>query len=248
MVRKKIKMARRVSGSGLFLVFAYICLLIFPSPLFSYKVEHGQCTVYADRPIDQNIHSILEDALSRISKSDLYRPEIHYNIFICNNLLRFKVFTQGNGQAGAVTHYHLTGNIFIRPCDIPNNRIIAPKEWYFANQPFSFSDRPLSYYLAHEMTHVLEARFTGAFDFGNPAWLTEGYADYIGKAGQFDFDENLRLLKAGAPELDPSKGLYRYYHLEVAYLLDYKGWKIKDLYEHIPDEKQILEVLAPSGQ
>ncbi len=89
------------------------------------------------------------------------------------------------------------------------------------------------------MTHKLEANYTGAFDFSQPTWLTEGYADYIGKSGNFDFNENLKLLHSNAPELDPRLGLYRYYHLKVAYLLDKKGMTIKEVYNNIPAETSL---------
>lgn len=214
----------------------YLALLICPSILFAHKIDYNNCTIYSDNKIDDSIKFVIDDAVKRVSKSDLYDSKIHFNIFICNKLWRFGIFTQGNEYAGAVTHYHLTGNIFFRPSDIPNNKIIPPASWSTAKHPFGFSDRPLSYYFAHEMTHKLEANYTGAFDFSQPTWLTEGYADYIGKAGNFDFNENLKLLNDKAPELDPKNGLYRYYHLKVAYLLDKKGLTIKEVYNNTPDE------------
>lgn len=217
----------------------YLTLLIYPYILFVHKIDYNNCTIYSDNKIDDNIKSIIDDAINRISKSDLYDRNIHFNIFICNKLWRFSIFTQGNMYAGAVTHYHLTCNIFFRPCDIPNNKIIPPVSWSTDKNPFGFSDRPLSYYFAHEMTHKLEANYTGAFDFGQPTWLTEGYADYIGKYGNFDFNENLKLLHNNAPELDPKLGLYRYYHLKVAYLLDKKGLTIMEVYKNTPDEKTL---------
>lgn len=219
--------------------FAYLALLIYPSILFAHKIVYDNCTIYSDCRIDDNIKFVIDDAIKRVSKSELYDNNIHFNIYICNKLWRLDFFTQGNSYAGAVTHYHLTGNIFFRPCDIPNNKIIPPDSWLTTKHPFSFSDRPLSYYFAHEMTHKLEANYTGALNFSQPTWLTEGYADYIGKSGNFDFYENLKLLHDNAPELDPKLGLYRYYHLRVAYLLDKKGLTIKDVYKNTPDEAKL---------
>ncbi|MBL7809589.1 MAG: hypothetical protein JNN28_17345 [Saprospiraceae bacterium] len=241
-MRNKVKTnLKRASVSLLGLAIIYFLVLLHPNFLFAHSITYKQVTVYSDRDIDNYINAIIEDALTRIKKSELYDSSIHFKVYICNDLWRFGIFTQGNKYAGAVTHYHLTGNIFFRPCDIENNKIVPPKEWYFAENPFTFSDRPLSYYFAHEMTHKLQSDFTGCYDFSNPTWLTEGYADYIGKDGNFNFNENLKLWHNNAPELDPTKGLYRLYHLKIAYLLDKQKKSIKDIYRNIPNDKSLTE-------
>lgn len=235
------KIVKKIIYSLVILPSIYLCFLLFPSLLFANKFEYKQCSLYSDRPIEKNITNIIDNALSRIAKSELYDSTIHFDIYLCNDLWRFQIFTQWNKNAGAVTQYHLNNAIYIRPCDITNNKIIPPKEWYFADNPFSFADRPLVYYFAHEMTHKLQSNYTGRLNFSNPTWLTEGYADYIGKGGNFDFNENLKLLHKKAPELDPTKGLYRYYHLKIAYLLDSNKQTIKQLYKTTPNEKELEE-------
>lgn len=210
----------------------YLGLLLFPNIIFAYKVEYKNCVVFSDRPIDNNIKTILDTAFSRVSKSDLYDKNQHFKILVCNDLWRYSFFTQGNTNAGAVTQYSLTRDVFFRPCDITNNKIIPPKEWLFA-----MTDRDLTYYFAHEMTHSVQSNFTGRLGcYQYPTWLTEGYADYVAKAGNFDFNGNLKMLHNKAPELDPKQGLYRYYHLLVAYLIDKKGMTIKEIYENTPNE------------
>lgn len=243
MTQRIKKYWKRITFLFFGLAISYLFLLTFPSVFFAYKIKHKQCTVYSDKPIDDNITFIIDDAIGRISKSELYDSTIHFSIFISNDIWRLQFFTQGNKNVGAVTHYHLTRNIFFRPCDIVNNKIIPANEWYFANNPQAFADRPLSYYFAHEMTHKLQSIYTGRFDFSNPNWLTEGYADYIAKDGEFDFNENLKLWHYKAPELDPTKGLYRLYHLKIAYLLDRQNKTIKEIYEHTPTDKILTEEL-----
>lgn len=225
----------------------YTGLLLFPSILFAHKVEYKHYSVYSDEKIDENIYFILDDATKRISKSELYDSTLHFSIFICNQLWKFKIFAQGNKYAGAITHYHLTGNIFFRPCDISNNEIIPPGGRKSAYHPFTFADRPLSYYFAHEMTHELEANYLGRLNFSIPTWLTEGYCDYIGKSGNFDFNENLKRLYQNAPDLDPKQGLYKYYHLLIAYLLDKKEMTIKQVYNLTPKETDIRSALLKAS-
>jgi len=235
-MNKFIRILKRTSVSLLAVGLAYLGVMIFPTLLFAYKIEYKQCVVYSDKSIDNRIFEIVDSSLIRISKSELYDTSQTFRLFICNDLWRFWIFTQGSTLAGAVAQYNFTRDIFFRPCDIPNNKILPPKEWYFAKNPFTFKDRPLTYYFAHEMTHVMQSRYTGRGSWKYPTWLTEGYADYIGKSGDFNFQDNIRLWHNNAPELDPSKGLYRLYHLKISYLLDQKGAAIKGLYQNIPND------------
>lgn len=236
MKNKSILFLKKLTYLTSYLTLTYLFILMFPGFIFAYSVTYKQVSVYSDRKIDKNIYAVVEDALTRIKRSELYNNEIHFDIYICNDLWRLGFFTQGNTLAGGIAQYNFTRDIFIRTSNIRENKIIPPDEWYSANKPFSFQDRPLSYYFAHEMTHILQSRYTGRGSWRYPAWLTEGYADYIGKGGNFDFDQNLHLWHKDAPELDPSKGLYRLYHLKISYLLDKQKKSIKDLYKRIPND------------
>ena len=140
------------------------------------------------------------------------------------------------GTMGGVTDMIFARNVFMRSSDIAANRLIPP------HPNADMRDRPLTYYLPHELTHVLESRAFGRGpQFRYPQWLLEGYADYIGKGGQFDYAENLRLLKAGAPQLDFARsGLYRRFHLEVAYYLDHRRWTVRQLFAARPTAAQAL--------
>ena len=52
---------------------------------------------------------------------------------------------------------------------------------------------------------------------------------------------NARLLRAGAPALDPKVShLYLRYHLEVAYLMDRKHRTIRQIFADPPDEATLL--------
>jgi len=225
--------------------FLAVCLtiFIFPQILFAHKTTHKQFTVYSDRPIDESISRVLDDAIIRLSKSEIYDSEQKFRIFFCNDIWRLMIFSLGNDNVGAIAIADLTKDIFIRPVNIPNNKIVPPESWQFAEIPFTFNDRPLSYFIAHEATHNMESVHTGKILWRYPRWLIEGYADYIGKGDDFDFDENLRMFKANAPELDPEKGLYRRYHLYVSYLLEKKKKSIKEVFADPPNEEDILEEL-----
>lgn len=211
-----------------------LIVLCTPQPLFAHRLSYGRYQVWSDRPIEPQIKGVLDDVTRRISRSAIYSPDQRFRIFICNDQWRLALYSERfSGGMGGVADTAFTRNVYIRRADIPHNWLIPPHGW-----KTTMSDRPLSYYLAHELTHVMESR---AFGRGSsvryPDWLNEGYADYIGKGGGFDMAKNAADLRAGVREMDPkASGLYRRYHLEVAYLLDRQGMTIRQLYADPPDE------------
>lgn len=62
----------------------YLGLLICPSILFAHKIDNNHYTVYSDNKIDDNIKFVIDDAVKRVSKSDLYDSKIQF--YICNKL------------------------------------------------------------------------------------------------------------------------------------------------------------------
>ena len=214
---------------------AGLIALCTPQPLFAYRVAYGRYQVWSDRPIEPQIRGVLDDVTRRISRSAIYSPDQRFRIFICNDPWRLALYSErfNSGMAGAADTA-FARNVYLRRADIPRNRLIPASGWSAAKM----ADRPLSYYIAHELTHVMESR---AFGRGSsvryPDWLNEGYADYVAKAGEFDMAANARALRAGAFAMNPkASGLYRRYHLEVAYLLDRQGMTIRELYADPPDE------------
>lgn len=101
--------------------------------------------------------------------------------------------------------------------------------------------RPLSYYLAHEVTLAdVFRRFNLLTALRIPQWLLEGYPDYVAKGGDFDFDVNRVQFLAQRPELDFDKsGLYRGFHLKVAYRLDKHHQTIEQIFADPPSEASL---------
>ena len=226
--------------AGLVLVAIYN-----PQPLFAHHLRYGAYDVWSDRPIPARAaQAVLDETTQRLARSPLWSPDQRFRVFICNDNWRLALYSyRFQGRMGGATDTILTRNVFLRESDFAANRLIPP-----GGRRRDMSDRPLSYYLAHEFTHVLEARAFGPVPAARyPHWLLEGYADYVGKAGAFDYAANLTLLKAGAPELDWKKsGLYRVFHLETAYYLDRLHWSVGELFARRPSEAEALRALMGS--
>jgi hypothetical protein len=222
------------------IVVTYVSLVVFPQTMFFNHITYQNYEIWSDRTIPPQINQVLDDATRRLRTSELYEPNQQINIFFCNDLWRLWFHTFDD-QVAASTDTWVTNNIYVRPSDITANRFYAPD-----TKPIpDLIHRPLSYVIAHEVTHVIEAlQFKRPLKLRYPNWSIEGYADYIAKAGDFDFDENRRLLKLDSPLLDVHRsGLYRRFHLEVAYLIDKKGMTVRQLFNNPPQENELLAIL-----
>lgn len=221
-------------------------LLCFPQPLFAYKFSFGNLTLYCDDPIPVSAEVVLQDVQRRLGRSPLYQDRPKLNAFVCDHSWRFKFLTNRNSNAGGLAYGFPPWNVFLRKSDIAENVMFRAD----GSTP-SGPDRPLSYFIAHEITHDLTARFLGSLVFWRlPTWKCEGYADYVGKGGQFDFEKNLELFKRNDSSLNPSQsGLYLRYHLLVAFLLDYKKISTDGMLKQEFDrEKLEAEILADSSR
>ncbi len=202
------------------LAASYILLICFPQPLFAYSHTWNNLTLYCDDPIPPQADQVLQDAQRRLGRSPFYANKPHENIFLCNHIWRYRLLFAANENAKGFAYLFAPWNVFLGKADISEN-VLFRKDGRTPSGPA----RPLSYFLAHEITHNLTNRFLGPWaQWRLPVWKREGYADYIGKGGDFDFKKNLALFKKGDPLLDPhASGLYLRYQLLVAYLLEKKG-------------------------
>lgn len=215
----------------------YTLVVVFPAPMFKYRAVYQNFQVYSDRPIAPEITSVLDDASRRLQTSALYRADTPVKIFFCNAPWRLWLYGRHfSARIGGAADVWLTRDVFIRASDIAANRIHAPGPLPIADA----AQRPLSYFIAHEITHSdVSRRFGRTVMLRYPQWLLEGYADYVGKGGDFDFKDNRKRFIAGTDDLNPRKsGLYREYHLKVAYLLDQRGWTLQQVFDNPPSAAQ----------
>jgi hypothetical protein len=235
--RGRARWPARLALGVLALAAAVLAVIYFPQPLFTHHLRYGAYDLWSDRPIPPQAPAVLDEVTRRISRSPLWSPDQRFAAFICNDNWRLALYSQRfSGKMAGATDTVFTRNVYLRAADIAANRLIPP------HPGADMRDRPLTYYLAHEFTHSMESRAFGRWPARRyPHWLLEGYADYVGKAGQFDYAANLAALKAGAPEMDWKKsGLYRVYHLETAFYLDHEHIGVRQLFSARPTEAEAL--------
>lgn len=216
---------------------SYLAMLIYPNWAFAYSYEYENVTVYSDRPIESVIEVRLEDALTNLEHSELYHPNMHFNIFICYDEYRLGFFTR-NPNVGGVVNGVISENVFLREADIAANKIIPPGTWLM-----DAANRSLTYYLSHEMTHAMQARHKRFVRLTHPAYIIEGYADYIAKKDTFNYENALAEYLSGHEFYAAESPLYNMQHLAIAHLIEKESLTFKEILATKPDLNSVLQKL-----
>jgi hypothetical protein len=233
-----MKLSRRVLLALFCASCFYLLLLAYPHPLFAHELTTGGITVHSTRPIPEAMKTTLERARARLDRSPLGAGTRGVHVFICDSPWLFGLFARQNYRVGGVTDWLVGQHVFLRQSDMENDRLIGP-----SGRPVA-ADRPLSYFIAHELMHVANARAVGRWRYARmPQWVDDGYADYV--ARDIDLSEALGKMKEDARELDPRRsGLYLRYQLMVAYLLDRRRVPLDELLTTPPPREEVEGRLA----
>ncbi len=197
----------------------YAGLCVHPQIVFAHATRAGNVALHSRCELPARASEIAEEARTRVSRSPFYVPEDEYDVFLCDSRALFGLFAREEYKVGGITDAYVSRNVFLRPAHVERDRLVG----YSGVEPAG--ERTLTYFVSHEITHVMVARRLGRIGFARlERWQREGYADYVAKAGRFDFDAALRDFKKGAAALDPARsGLYLRYHLLVAELVEHRG-------------------------
>jgi hypothetical protein len=216
----------------------YLALLAYPQPLFAHEMSTAGITVHATRPIPEAMKTTLERARARLDRSPLQARTRDVHVFVCDSPWLFALFARQNYRVGGITDWLVGQHVFLRESDMQNDRLISPSGQHVS------ADRPLSYFIAHEVMHVAHVRAVGRWRYARMAqWVDDGYADYVARA--IDFGDALQKMKEGARELDPRRsGLYVRYQLMVAYLLDKQRMPLEELLAAPPPREDVEAQVA----
>jgi len=226
-----------ILGIGL----VYILTLCFPQFAFKNKYTVGFVTVYSDEEIPAvEMTAILESAERRVQKSVLYKPTTHQRIFIANNPIRWRYFTNINYKNGGLNYVIFNRTIFLRKVDIKNSRLYGP------SGKVSGGDRTLDYYMAHEMTHTLEWQSMPRYKYPfKTNWALEGYCEYVAHGSQSyetALDKYLH-----TPE-NKSEKYYTRARTMVTYLLEVEKLPVSSLWSKVGEYDAILKRAIPNDE
>jgi hypothetical protein len=238
----RIKIGLKIAAALAALLVGYVCLLIYPYPFFPYELTYANIHAYSNEPIPSELTAILKTADARLQRSPLNLPEFQHRVFFCATPTLFAFFANRDYRVGGLNEVYFNDNVFIRPADIRHDRIIR------ASGRVLDDGRTLAYYVTHEIAHTLERRHLGLYRFWRlPSWKREGYADYVGKGGLFDYGRAVELLRCGDKAMDPKRsGLYLRNHLLTAHLIDKRGVSVETFLTSAYDPKQLAEDILAS--
>ena len=234
MTSSPMRWIRWALTGGLTVVVAYAVILVHPQPLFAYELQHAGIVVHATRPIPEAMRGTLERVRARLNHSTIADQTRVSHVFMCQSRWLFAFFARTAYNAGGLTDVVIGQYVFLRESDMEHDRLIGA-----SGRPTP-PDRPLSYFVAHEIMHLEHGRLVGRLAYLRmPKWVDDGHADYV--ARDIDLARALQGFKAGAPELDPARsGLYLRYQLMVAYLIEKQHVDPRDLLEH-PRDRAVIE-------
>ena len=217
----------------------YLITLCFPEPFFKNKAVFGNITVYSDEDIPVEMNEIIKMVTSKLKKSVIYKEDIKPKIFISNNPWRWIYFSNINYKAAGLAYVRID-NIFLRKADIKSNRL------YGNSGKVAEGDRTLDYFLAHEITHLLEFKSMPWYKYSlKENWIQEGYSEYIGHDSQ-NYEKALQYYL----EVPETAGAKRYTKLRtmVTYLLEKEKIDISDIWSKTNDYDSILKKSIPNNE
>jgi hypothetical protein len=253
-MNKKFKrIFKRTLLTVLIIISAFVTIILFPQLLFANKMKYKKFKVCSNNKISYDIKIVLDNAMNLIQKSELYDSSYEYNIILCHNSFYNKIDDKllGIGPAARVRLHNVIVKVRIDP-----KRNLAfptfPKE----------CEVNLTYALAHEMIHCLQAKKYGIIKF-NPFthpefWKLEGYPEYISrKPGLLNKDYSLTSeieryvnLENKATDIAPEEGgceFPNYYYkgrLMVEYLMDIKHLSYDQILKDSLSERTIFKEMV----
>jgi hypothetical protein len=162
----------------------------------------GRFDVYAEAVPAPDLQTELARSAALLSTSPMDDPAVHPTLYLTDGGWRWHLLALTQGGSFAVTRTMLGGTIVNRS-DVAHDAVYA--RGY---------RRTLSGVVAHETTHVLQRERLGLAHYGRlPAWIREGYADYVAQESTLSDADVARLRAQGRD--DPAI-FYRDARLRVA--------------------------------
>jgi hypothetical protein len=241
-VKRKLRVfARRLALVLVVLGAAYAVIALHPSLLFAHERRVGAVVLHARSQLPPGADDLARRVEQRLAGSPYFSAEEAHHVYLCDTRELFAFFALWNAGAGAIAQTGTNGDVFVRPHSIERDRLVGPRG---RDVP---GERTLTYFVAHEVAHTITARRLGRVAYHRlEVWQQEGYADHVGKGGDFDFDGARAKLRAGDPSLDPAAyGLYLRYQLLFEHMLRRGATVEKILGRPRAAEEIEAELLAP---
>ena len=221
---------RRLNRATSVLALLYVGLQMFPQALFAHNVTADRITFYSRQPLPADIAACAARARGLLQRSELAQPERGERVFLCDSPWLFTLFSPLSGQAFAYA-VPWTNNVFIARADVSADAAHSGAPVY--------NTRSLSAVVAHEITHGLILRRLGRIrGLFLPAWIAEGYCDYVTGGGSFPETTGRYLMAAGRNDPSPSFHYFKDRQM-VGYLLGEQHLSFAQLVDRAGDSETV---------
>ena len=175
----------------------YAALAVLASPVvapqllaFPYSGQIGAHRVYSEAPMTAELGRIVTAADQLAGKSPIADPRADTPIYLTEGGWRWTWLTLTSRGAFAITR-PLTENIVVNRSDFAADKVF--------NGSATPGQRSLSGTIAHEITHgAIRRHFGLTADLRYPAWMREGYCDFVAGGGSLSDDQARRLIASGS--------------------------------------------------
>jgi len=230
---------RHASSAGLrwfrrncseYLVIALMTMAILaslsylPSLLMPYHYEKHGIRLVSDRQLTDESPEITLRVFDRIKQSELYHSGQSFTVYLCNSRLLYVISSSFRRNKDGV--YNLV-----------TRRIILDRN--------NISGRDaLVECIAHEITHRMVHTYLGWKMMVVPAWVSEGYAEYVAhdRLSLIEARELLKHLRTGKLDQDD----YACYRLMVTCALTLLHVPLEELFRSPPSAGEVLATLRSS--
>lgn len=211
----------------------YILLVLYPSPLFAHSFEKSNLKIYSTQPIPHNEASKLIDEIqSRVQSSCIFNDSLMVQVYLCNSQTLYALFSPLSKDSFGITS-PFTRKIFIAQADLKANTSTAFRE--------DHRQRSFVGVATHEVGHVMINHYKGILKaFRLPAWINEGYCEYLANESSYDEKTGDEMLLLGIDDSTMSFAYYTYRRM-IEYCLDHAGMDLRDLFSNPPLEQDVLE-------
>jgi hypothetical protein len=170
---------------------------------FPYSGRIGNHHVYSEYPITPQLTRIVAQADSLAQRSPIALPVEKQPIFLTSGGWRWTLLAI-SARGGFAFTRAATEVVVVNRSNPAENRVLN-------GAPIA-GERSLTGTLAHEMTHTaIRSHFGLLADARYPAWVREGYCDYVAGGGSLSDSQahNLIAAKQNVPALDYWRGRKR---------------------------------------
>jgi hypothetical protein len=174
----------RVTTTLVFLIGLLVAIVFNPSWLYANKTVKAHYTVLHQQAIDDHLLEKVENAIKLIQQSELYNPNLHFEICLNDGSLYTSVMHTLRGRAFA---WGFSNKVVLQG-------VANYQQDYAELNGYRWN---LTQLLAHEMTHCLQFETLGLWKSNPlasiPNWKWEGYPEYIArrKPDQSDLRANM---------------------------------------------------------